>query len=341
VADAFIGNPTIVPPGIDPFFKTAYYNQWSFGIQRELAASLVLDVSYLGSSGHKLPIGVNINQAIPGPTGSVNSRRPYQGFGSITGGYVLSVGNSNYHGMTVRIERRFASGLSFLSSYSYSKSIDDGSGISTGSDSSGVAQNARNLRAERALSDFDVRHRWVLSYVYDLPFGKGAKFASSNSVVNYLAGGWQLTGIMTLQGGRPFTVVTGTDQSATGGGADRPNLIGNPYVDNPTPTRWFNPCTLLANGTTRNCASGDTPVWQQNAAGTFGSAGRNIMIGDGLSNFDLGIGRFFSITERHRLQFRAEVFNLANHANFFFPNASLASAAFGTISRAANNGSGA
>ncbi|MGH9800941.1 MAG: TonB-dependent receptor domain-containing protein, partial [Blastocatellia bacterium] len=258
VADAFIGNPTIVPPGIDPFFKTAYYNQWSFGVQRELAGNLGLEVTYLGSSGHKLPIGVNINQAIPG-AGSVNSRRPYQGFGSITGGYVSSVGNSNYHGMTVRIERRFASGLSFLSSYAFSKSIDDGSGISTGSDSSGAAQNARNLGAERATSDFDVRHRWVLSYVYDLPFGQGAKYAAKNKVVNYLAGGWQLTGILTMQSGRPFTVVTGTDQSATGGGADRPNLIGNPFVDNPTPDRWFNPCSLLANGTTRNCAAGDTP----------------------------------------------------------------------------------
>ncbi len=351
VTDVFAGNPTIVPPGIDGKFRTAYVNQWSFGVQRELAQNLVLDVSYLGSQSHKLPLGVNINQALP-PSAqciatpaaagcTVNNRRPFQGFGNITGGFVSSAGNSNFHSMTVRFERRFTNGLSFLSSYSWSKSIDDGAGISTGSDSSGAAQNARNLGSERSLSDFDAAHRWVFSYVWDLPFGKGMRYTTDNPVLNFLASGWQMTGIMTMQTGRPFTVVTGTDQSATGQNADRPNIIGDWRVANPGPNRWFNPCTRLANGTLRNCATGDTPAWEQNAAGTFGNAGRNLLRGDGLKNFDLGIGRYFSLTERQRLQFRAEVFNVANHPNFFFPTPSLASVAFGTIQRAANNGTGA
>jgi len=231
--------------------------------------------------------------------------------------------------------------LSFLSSYARSKSIDDGSGISTGSDSSGVAQNVRNLRAERAVSDYDVTHRWVLSYVYDLPFGRGKRMEPSNKVANLLASGWQLTGILTMQTGRPFTVFTGTDQSNTGQNADRPNIIGNWRVSNPGPDRWFNPCTRLANGSLRNCLAGDTPAWEQNAAGTFGNAGSNILRGDGLHNFDLGVSRFFRVTERQQLQFRAEVFNLTNHPNFFFPTASLASTAFATINRAANTGTGA
>ena len=156
MADAFSGAPASCRRASTRTSKTAYINQWSLGAQRELAQNLVLDVSYLGSTGHKLPLGVNINQALPpsaqcvatpsAPGCSVNARRPFQGFGSITGGFIESAGNSNYHGMTVRVERRFASGLSFLSSYAWSKSIDDGSGISTGSDSSGVAQDARNLR---------------------------------------------------------------------------------------------------------------------------------------------------------------------------------------------------
>jgi hypothetical protein len=352
VADLFVGNPTIVPPGIDPKFRTAYINQWSLGIQRELAQNLVFDISYLGSTGHKLPLGININQSLlpsaqciatPAAAGcSVNARRPFQGFGIITGGFVSSAGNSNYHGLTLRIERRFTNGLSFLSSYAWSKSIDDGSGISTGSDSSGGAQNARNLRAERAVSDYDVGHRWVLSYVYDLPFGGGKRFAPSNKVAGYLVSGWQMTGILTMQSGRPFTVITGNDQSATGGATtDRPNIIGDWRVENPTPTRWFNPCTRLANGNLRNCLSGDTPAWQQNAAGTFGNAGRNILRGDGLHNFDIGVQRFFRVVEGHQLQFRAEMFNLTNHPNFFFPTTSLASTAFGTIRRAANTGTGA
>jgi hypothetical protein len=334
VADAFSGAPSVVPPGIDENFRTAYVNQWSLGVQRELAQNLVLDVSYLGSSGHKLPLGVNINQAFQpsaqcvatpsAPGCSVNARRPFQGFGSITGGFIESAGNSNYHGMTVRIERRFASGLSFLSSYSWSKSIDDGSGISTGSDSSGVAQDARNLRAERAVSDFDVTHRWVLSYVYDLPFGKGRRIAPSSKVADLLVSGWQMTGIMTMQTGRPFTVFVGRDQSATGGNADRPNLVGDPKVSNQGPDQWFNPAAFAAP-----------------AAGAFGNVGRNFLRGDGLHNFDLGVSRFFRVTERQSFQFRAEVFNLTNHPNFFFPTASLASTAFGTITQAANNGLGA
>jgi hypothetical protein len=352
VADSFSGAPSVVPPGIDEDFKTAYINQWSLGVQREVAQNLVLDVSYLGSVGHKLPLGVNINQAfqpapecrvtpVPASCPSVNARRPFQGFGSITGGFIESAGNSNYHGLTARVERRFASGLSFLSSYTWSKSIDDGSGISTTSDSSGAAQDVRNLRAERALSDYDVSHRWVLSYVYDLPFGAGKRLAPSNKIAGFLASGWQMTGILTMQTGRPFSVVTGADQSATGQNADRPNLIGDWRVSNPGPNRWFNPCTRLANGSLRNCQSGDAPAWEQNAAGTFGNAGRNILRGDGLHYFDLGVSRFFRVTERHQFQFRAEVFNLTNHPNFFFPTASLASSAFGAISRAANTGAGA
>jgi hypothetical protein len=351
VADLFIGNPTIVPPGIDEKFRTAYINQWSLGVQRELAQNLVFDISYLGSSGHKLPLGININQALlpsaqciatPAAAGcSVNARRPFQGFGSITGGFISSAGNSNYHGLTLRIERRFNNGLSFLSSYAWSKSIDDGGGISTGSDSSGGAQNVRNLRAERAVSDYDVGHRYVLSYVYDLPFGKGKRFAPGSGVVDAFVSGWQMTGILTMQTGRPFTVLTGTDQSATGDATNRPNIIGDWRVENPTPTRWFNPCTRLANGTLRNCGANDTPAWQQNAAGTFGNAGRNLIRGDGLHNFDIGVQRFFRIIEGHQLQFRAEVFNLTNHPNFFFPTASLASSAFGTVTRAANTGTGA
>jgi Carboxypeptidase regulatory-like domain/TonB dependent receptor len=341
LADIFSGNPSVVPPGIDENFKTAYVNQWSFGVQRELAESLVLDVSYLGSQGHKLPLGVNINQPLPGPSTGLNARRPYPGFGDITGGFIMSAGNSNYHGMTVRVERRFTRGLSFLSSYAWSKSIDDGTGISTASDSSGGAQNVRNLRAERALSDFDVEHRWVLSFVYDLPFG--SRFIASNQVANFIVRGWQLTGIYTLQSGRPFTITTGADRSGTGvTNTDRPNLIGDWRLSDPTPDHWFNACTLpAAGGQPRNCRPGESPAWQENASGAFGNAGRNIIRGDGLNNFDLGVSRFFKIKEGHQLQFRAEVFNLANHPNFFFPMANLASLSAGEVSRAANVGTGA
>lgn len=335
LTNAFTGNPSVVAPGIDPNFVTAYLNQWSLGIQHEIAKDTLLDVAYLGSEAHKLPLGVNINQARLGPD-TIKSRRPFPDYGNITGGYISSVGNSTYNGLQVRLERRLSAGLSFLSSYNWSKSIDQNFGISSGSDSSEFfAQDSSNLKAERAASDYDARHRWVLSYVYDLPFGKGRRFSSSNGFVNAFIGGWQTTGILTLQTGRPFTVLIGQDNSSTGGGSDRPNMIGDWHIANPTPNRWFNTCTLR--GTTRlNCASNvESPAWAIPAAGTFGNAGRNILRGDGLKNFDLGLYRSFRITERQGLQFRAEVFNLANHPNFYFPEARLSRGAFGTIARAA------
>src|SRR5205807_847811 len=230
LAQAFSGIPSVVAPGINPDFRTAYIDQWSFGIQRVIQANLVLDVSYLGSEGHKLPIGWNINQALPGP-GSVASRRPYPGYGNITGGYISSIGNSNFHALSVRGERRFSSGLSFILSYVWSKSIDDGFGISAASDASNLfGQDARNLGAERSVSDYDVSHRFVFSYVYDLPFGR-----TRNKVAAAIAGGWQLTGILSLQTGPPFTVLSGRDESNTGGGSDRPNVIGDWHIANPSP----------------------------------------------------------------------------------------------------------
>jgi hypothetical protein len=248
------------------------------------------------------------------------------------------VGNSTYNGLQVRLERRLSGGLSFLSSYNWSKSIDQNFGISEGGDASDFfAQDARNLKAERGPSDYDTRHRWVFSYVYDLPFGKGRRFSNSNRVINAFIGGWQTTGILTLQTARPFTVTMGRDVSNTGGGSDRPNLIGDWRIANPTPNRWFNTCTTIdPQGASANCAAGEKPAWAIPAAGTFGNAGRNILRGDGLKNFDLGFYRSFHLTERQGLQFRAEIFNLANHPNLYFPEARIDQGRrLGTITRAA------
>ena len=293
-------------------------------MQRELMQNFVLDVSYLGSQSHKLPVPWNINQAFLG-SGSVASRRPYPGFGSITGGFISSIGNANFDALQMRAERRFSRGLSFVGSYTWSKAIDDGDGISAASDVGTNAQNARNLRAERGLSAYDVTHRVVLSYVWDLPFH------SQNRTANAVLSGWQLTGILTLQGGRPFSVLAGRDDSNTNGGADRPNAIGDWHISNPGPDRWFNSCTILANGTRKFCLPGDTPAWQQ-VSGGFGNEGRNALRGPTLKNFDLGLHRDFRVTERFLVQFRAETFNVANHPNFNLPEFRVSQNAFGTIS---------
>ena len=330
--NAFSGNPTPLPPGIQQDFRSAYTNELSFGIQHELAQNLLLEVSYVGNESHKLPTSWNINQAFPGTVGSVNSRRPYLGWGNITGGFISSIGNADFNSLQTRIERRFSSGLSFLVSYVWSKSIDQGANISTGSDNSGgQAQDARDLAAERGLSDFNVPQRLVVSYVYDLPF-----HAKSNKFADYVVSGWQLTGIFTAQSGQPFTVYDGVDQSNTGGSNDRPNVIGDWHVSNPGVNAWFNPCTILANGNRSHCQAGENPAWQIQPLGTYGNAGRNILQGPSLINFDLGLYRQFHVTERVAVQFRSEFFNLPNRANFYLPGHTVTSSSLATLTQAAD-----
>jgi hypothetical protein len=330
LANAFSGAPSLTPPGIAKSFVDSYTNEWSFGIQHEIARNLLIEVSYLGNESHKLPIAWQINQAYPG-AGSVQSRRPYQPWGAISGGFIDSIGNANYNGLQARLERRLAQGLSATVSYSWSKSIDTGGNISTSAANSGGAQNARNLGAERGLSDFNVPQRLVASWVWDLPLSM-----KNNKLVNEAVTGWQLKGILTLQKGNPFTVYDGTDQSGTGGGNDRPNVIGDWRISNPGVGAWFNACTILANGARSNCLAGQNPAWQIAPAGTFGNAGRNTLQGPGLQNFDLGVSRQFKVTEKIAVQFRAELFNVLNHANFFLPGTTVSSSSFGTITQAAD-----
>jgi hypothetical protein len=247
----------------------------------------------------------------------------------------MAMGNSNFNSMAVRLERRLSEGLSFLTSYAWSKSLDYTPGVATDDAAApAFAQNARDLRAERGVSTFHTPHRFVMSTVYSLPFGKMV----SNRFAKAVISGWQTTGIFTWQAGRPFTITSGRDESNTDGGADRPNAIGDWRVADPTPSRWFNPCTLLANGTRRNCAPGDTPAWQVNAVGTFGNVGRTTMRGAQAVNVDLGIYRRIPITERISAQFRGEVFNVANRATFLLPIGSSSAAAFGQITGAVSSG---
>ena len=326
---------TPVVPGIQRDIKTAYIQQYSFGVQRELMRNVVLDVTYMGSIGRKLPVGLNINQAMPG-AGAVNSRRPYPGWGGISGGFITSGAHSSFNSLATRLERRFDAGLSLLASYAWSKSIDYTPGVATDDAAAPVfAQNARNLAAERGVSSFNTPHRLVLSAVYNLPF---ARAAGGNRFLKAILSDWQSTGIFTTMSGRPFTITSGRVESNTDGGADRPNAIGDWRVANPGPDRWFNPCTLLANGTRRNCQAGDRPAWQINAINTFGNVGRTTMRGATALNLDAGLFRKINVTERISAQFRVEAFNLANRATFLLPIGNAASPTFGTITAAVSSG---
>ena len=304
------------PNGIAYNFKTPYVQQWSFGIEREISHDLILEGTYLGSKGTDLPLSYNLNQPTPG-AGAIQLRRPYPQWGSIS--WIDSVGNSSYNSLSLRLERRFSSGLSLLLSYTYSHSIDDGESPATSGDGETAIQDPRDLAANRGDSEFDIRHRVVASFVYDLPVGRGKTLGSGLPV--YLKApisDWEITGIYTGQSGPPFSITTTTDISNTGA-ANRPNLVGNASVANPTPTRWFN--------TSAFSIALPTGLYG------YGNVGRNTMRADGTQNFDFGAFRNFPLTERWNLQFRSEIFNLLNHANFGLPVASINAGSFGQVTQ--------
>jgi hypothetical protein len=295
--------------------RTPYLQQWSLGVQRELLRNLLLDVSYQGSKGTHSPVAYNLNQPAPG-AGAVQSRRPYPQWANIT--YFDGVGASNYQSLTSRLERRFADGLTFVSTLAWSKSLDLQNPPSTSSSGNAGIINPRNLAAEWARSDFDVRLRSVSTLVYDLPFGKGKRWlAAAPGWVNIVAGGWEVTGILTLQTGRPFSVTTSSDLSNTAGN-NRPFVVGDPHLDDRTVARWFNTAAFL------NAVPG--------GGYAYGNTGRNVLTSPGLQTFDAGVYRNFAIREWGSLQFRAEAFNALNHANFSIPNADANSTLFGQIS---------
>jgi hypothetical protein len=293
--------------GISPYYPIAYAQQWAFGVQRQLIKDLLLDVSYRGSKGTDLPLLYNPNQPLPG-TG--NAGRPFQNFGNVT--YYTANGNSSFNSLQAKLDKRLSAGISFLVSYTYGHSIDEGSGPASGSDaSSSTPQNSRNQFAgERGSSDFDVRHRLVLSPVWNLPFGAGNRFT------DHIIGGWQVSGIFQIQSGRPFTATESGNISLTSQNADRPNVVaGCDANDGPhTITQWFN-----------------TACFTLPTTGTFGNSGRNVLTGPGLVTLDFSVARVFAIRERVRLQLRGEAFNLANHPNFQQASGTQNSPSFGKI----------
>jgi hypothetical protein len=305
--------------------RTGYMQHWNANVQQSLGSSRILEIAYVGSKGTKLLTARDINQPQPSvlPPGLPVVPRPDPRFDDID--IIESRANSSYHSLQARFQQRFSRGLAALASYTWSKSLDDASNFFTSTGDANFPQNSYDLRSERGRSNFDVRHRLSFSYTYDLPFGHGRQYLADNGWVTTLLSGWQTFGILTLQSGAPFTVAllseidnSGTGRSLLGFGAnDRPNVVRNPTLSNPTPERWF-----------------DTTAFVFPAPGTFGNAGRNILDGPGYQNFNASLVKRTAITERLNLQLRAEVFNLFNHPNLGFPDNFLGSPSFGRITTA-------
>jgi hypothetical protein len=304
--------------------RTPYVIQYLLNVQREFGQNLAFEIGYLGSVSRKLESLRAVNEAIPGATGSVISRSPYPNFGRIQ--LVDNGGRGNYNSLGMKLTKKYSNGLSALVSYTYAKSIDETSGIRVNDGDTLFPQNSYCMRCERGLSTFDTRHRAVTSILYDLPFGKGRKMDISNSVLNAVAGGWQVGSILTLSTGFPLTVTSGSDRSNTGAGFDRPNYNSgvNPNLSNHDPQRWFDPAAYTVQ-----------------AFGTFGNVGRNTLISPSIFGWDFSTLKNFRITESQTLQFRFEAFNFPNHPNWGNPDTNagqIARDAAGNITNPGNFG---
>jgi hypothetical protein len=296
--------------------RTPYTWEYLLNVQRDLGRDLVLEFGYLGSISRKLEFLRAVNESLPGIVGSAQSRAPYPNFGRIQ--LVDNSANAEYNSASIKLTKRFSSGFSVLSSYTFAKSLDDSSGIRVQGQDTLFPQNSYCRRCEWGLSAFDTRHRFVTSALWDLPIGKGRRVDVENPILNSVAGGWQAGAIWTVQSGFPQTVsIGGVDRSGTGAGFDRPNATGiNPYLSNPTPSLWFNPKAFV-----------------EQPAGTFGNVGRNTLIGPGIFTLDFSAHKEFRMwySEQHTLQFRFEAFNVLNHPVWGAPNSNILSSGFGTV----------
>ncbi|MBI3951319.1 MAG: TonB-dependent receptor [Acidobacteria bacterium] len=300
---------------ISPLFRIGYSQQWFLNIQRAITSDMLVEVAYIGNLGLKLMKITSLNQAQPPAPGPQGPRRLIPQLGIFS--WNESRGSSNYHAMQVRIEKRASRGLGFVAQYTYGKSLDYSSTLNGSTNDQSRPQNSLDVAAEYGLSSFDHHHRLVANFIYLLPFGPGMPFlGSSKGFAGKFLQGWQVGGIITVEDGLPFTIRDGVDRSNTGEGNDRPDLVGNPNFPKSRRTveQYFN-----------------TAAFQLQPQYTFGTAGRNIVRGPSYSNVDFSLIKTTSITESHRLEFRAEFFNLFNHPNFDIPDRTITSLSFGRI----------
>jgi len=330
-----------------PNLPLPYTQDWDLNVERSLGQNLLLEIGYVGTKGTKLPRMIEGNPTvyIPGQssTDNVDQRRIHSGctvsepesaceYAST--GLISGVANSSYNALEASLRKRFSGGLSFLASYTYSKAIDDvssfnisGSGSIQVAGENDLAQDPRNLAAERGPSLFDARHRLVFSYQWSLPF-----WQHQQNWYQHVLGGWQLNGVVTAMSGTPFTVFDSQDASVqgsapeiTGFSANRPNLVAG-QDPNQGPRKvgaWLN-----ASAFSRVVPNINSPVQQ------FGSAGRNIALGPRDTNWDFAAAKNIRLTESTTLQFRAELFNVLNHTNFHLPNSDISSPTFNQILKA-------
>ncbi len=300
----------------DPNFGYPTIHQWNFTIEQSLPKNVVARIAYQGSAGRQLFHASELNAAVFGPGSTIantNQRRPRPEFTTLT--FAGTFGVSDYHALVLSLEKRLSGGLTFLGGLSWQKSTDFAS--STAFEGNLGQFPYGSQRNDHGVSDFQRTVRFTSSFNYQLPGPK-------TGAARYALGGWQLNGIITLQTGAPLNITDGFDNSLTAIGGDRPNVVGDPNLDNSRARgdrilKWFN-----------------TGAYAASTPGTFGNLGRSTGIGPAFANTDLSVFKAFLMpfSERHKLEFRAEVFNSLNRVNLGNPNTSLTNNLFGRITSA-------
>ena len=326
----------LVPGGVQPDMKTPTLISWSLRVQQEISPNTSLTIGYVGSHGYHEMIGIDANEPFPVicPASPCPAVYP-SGFGALTGTPVpagsyyvptsvkanptlantwtwFSAGSSNYHALQVDVNRRFSRGFSIRGVYTWSRALDDGDSLNAtaAANAPGLVSNPFDLHADYGLATYDVRNIGVINAVYTLPFGRGQVLGNGlEGWANTLVSGWSVNSIVTAQSGFPFTPQLSYNPSNNG---DTRNPV-RPFVD-PTfhgpvilgnPAQWFNPAAFIG---------------PPNNSGFYGNLGRDTLIGPGLATWDFSTFKQTSLGERLNLQFRAEIFNLLNRANFNTPN---------------------
>lgn len=290
---------------IDPGIRTPYTVQWHATLQYQLTKNSLIDIAYVGSKSTKQYTYLNVNQAAPSSDQSapLAPRRPFP-YVDTSIGYLNSAGNSEYDALQAKWQHRFGNGLSFLVNYTYSHALGDASNANLGAQNNDSFRWSDYPQWEHGNLDFDMRHRFVASYSWELPFGRGRKFGSDvNAFTDLLIGHWEVEGVTTISSGTWFTVTDGNGNFANSDGQQRPDAVlgqsasGKPCV----PGTFFNTCAFT-----------------DPALGSFGNVGMNTLQGPGTDNSDVSLLKTFRVGEKRRFEFRSECFNVANHANFLF-----------------------
>jgi len=323
-ADASIAAAQVY--GNDIHFKRGQIKAWNLSLEHTTLGTL-FSAAYVGNMDTHLPSYLFPNQATAGPSSvPIPSRQLWPGAGTIN--LATYDGTSSYHSLQLKVHRTFSNGFALLAGYTWSKDIDDTGGTDVGEGERGYGyQNSYDRRDMRGLAAQDIRHRFVASYTYELPFGRGKHFLNRRGAPSVLLGGWQTSGVTTFQSGSPFTALEVSNCANSDVGAQRPDRIGNPNnLSHSRPTgqqvaEFFNTAAFAD-----VCPAGPN-------VGPFrwGNAGRHTVIGPGINDWDFALNREFKITESKRIQFRSEYFNLFNHPIFGQPGSVLGTPQFGEI----------